>query len=234
MSLFSLVSTLIALAAVASFLNYRYIRLPTTIGVMLVALVASLGIILAGPFAGGFREHAATMMDQIDFEKTVLHGMLAFLLFAGSIHVKLQDLGRESITIALLAVIGTLISTALVGGMTWLLLHALGLGIPLIEALLFGALISPTDPIAVLAIMKSVGAPRQLEVQMAGESLFNDGIGVVVFLVVLELSGMGGGHIEGKIDAASVSMLLLKEIGGAILLGVSAGTVDVPDAQTRR
>ena len=106
MSLFSLVSILISLAAVSSYLNYRYIKLPTTVGVMLVALVASLTLVLAGPYAGGFREQAATLVSRIDFNQVVLHGMLAFLLFAGAIHVNLEDLGREWLTVSLLAISG--------------------------------------------------------------------------------------------------------------------------------
>ncbi len=180
MSFFSLISLLLSLAAGSSYLNYRYIRLPTTVGVMLVALVASSALILVGSYAGGFREQAAALVARIDFNQVVLHGMLAFLLFAGAIHVSVEDLGREWLTIASLAIFGTLTSTFIVGGMTWLVLEWLDLSIPFLHALLFGALISPTDPIAVLGIMKSVGAPRQLEVQVAGESLFNDGLGVVV------------------------------------------------------
>jgi len=230
LSLFSLVSVLISLAAVSSFVNYRYIKLPTTIGVMLVALVASLTLILVGPYAGGFREQAATLVSRIDFNQVVLHGMLAFLLFAGSIHVNLEDLGREWVTISSLAMLGTLVSTSIVGGLTWLVLGWLGLGIPIMHAMLFGALISPTDPIAVLGIMRSVGAPRQLEIQVAGESLFNDGVGVVIFLVLLELAGLGGGHdIEAaaplSIGAGTVGMLLLTEVGGALALGLTAGIV---------
>ena len=230
MNFFSLVSTLIALAAVSSYVNYRYIRLPTTIGVMLVALVGSLALILAGSYAEGFREHAAALVSQIDFNQVVLHGMLAFLLFAGAIQVKFEDLGREWLTISLLAIFGTLASTCLVGGTTWLVLGWLGLGIPLLHALVFGALISPTDPIAVLGIMKSVGASRQIEVQAAGESLFNDGLGVVVFLVLLQLSGLDGSAGSGaaprlSLDVGAVGMLLLKEVGGALALGLAAGIV---------
>ncbi len=230
MSLFSLVSVLLSLAAVSSFVNYRYIKLPTTIGVMLVALIASLTLIIAGPYAGGFREHAAALVSRIDFDQVVLHGMLAFLLFAGSIHVNLEDLGREWSTISSLAILGTLVSTAIVGGLTWLVLGWLGLGIPAMHAMLFGALISPTDPIAVLGIMKSVSAPRQLEIQVAGESLFNDGVGVVIFLVLLELSGSGGARGSEaaaplSIGAGTVGMLLLTEVGGALALGLTAGIV---------
>lgn len=228
MNFFSMVSTLIVLAAVSSYVNYRYIKLPTTIGVMLVALVGSLALILAGSYAEGFREHAMALVARIDFSQVVLHGMLAFLLFAGAIHVKLEDLGREWLTISSLAIFGTLASTFIVGGATWLVLGWLGLGIPMLHALLFGALISPTDPIAVLGIMKSVGVPRQIEVQAAGESLFNDGLGVVVFLVLLQLSGLDGSVVSGAIpavsfDASSVGLLLLKEVGGALALGFAAG-----------
>ncbi len=166
-----MVSLIVALAAVSSYLNYRYIKLPTTVGVMLVALVASLVLVLLGPYAAGFREQAAPMISRIDFNQVVLHGMLAFLLFAAAINVNLDDLRRERLTIFSLAIFGTLASTFIVGAATWLVLGWLGLGIPFLHALLFGALISPTDPIAVLGIMKSVGAPRQLEVQVAGESI---------------------------------------------------------------
>jgi Na+:H+ antiporter len=131
MNFFSLVSILISLAAVSIYLNYRYIKLPTTVGVMLVALVASLTLILAGSYAEGLREHAAALVSRIDFNQVVLHGMLAFLLLAGAIHVKLEELGREWLTISSLAIFGTLASTCIVGGVTWLVLGRLGLGIPI-------------------------------------------------------------------------------------------------------
>ena len=230
MSLFSLVSILISLAAVSSYINYRYIKLPTTIGVMLVALVASLALVLIGPYAAGFREQAAALVSRIDFNQVVLHGMLAFLLFAGAIHVKLDELGREWLLVSSLAIFGTLASTFIVGGATWLVLGWLGLSIPILDALLFGALISPTDPIAVLGIMKSVGAPRRLEVQMVGESLFNDGLGVVVFLLLLQLADTGEavGSIAAAtlpIEVGAVAMLLLKEVGGALLLALAVGYI---------
>ena len=228
MSLFALVSILISLAAVSSYINYRYLKLPTTVGVMLVALIASLVLIIAGPYFGGFREGAARLVGRIDFDQTVLHGMLALLLFAGAMHVKLKDLGREWLTILLLAVLGTLISTFIVGGLSWLVLGWLGVPVSFMHALLFGAIISPTDPIAVLRIMKSVGAPKQLEVQLSGESLFNDGLAVVVFLVLIEIAGMGKAH-EGTeaqaIDAGTVAMLLVKEVGGALVLALAAGAI---------
>ncbi|MBU1003148.1 MAG: sodium:proton antiporter [Proteobacteria bacterium] len=225
MNFFPLVSILITLAAVSSFINYRYIKLPTTIGVMLVGLVASLAIVLVGPYTGTFRVEAATLVSQVDFRQIMLHGLLAFLLFASSIHVDIDDLAREWPSISLLAILGTLISTCIVGAMTWLVLGWLGLGIPLMHALVFGALISPTDPIAVMGIMQSAGASRQIEAQVAGESLFNDGLGVVVFLLLLQLSGLDAGTAPLSIDVGAVVMLLLQEVGGAVLLGLTAGIV---------
>jgi CPA1 family monovalent cation:H+ antiporter len=171
------------------------------------------------------------LVSQIDFNQVVLHGMLAFLLFAGSIQVSLEELAREWLPVALLAIFGMLVSTCIVGGVTWLVLGWLGLGIPFLHALLFGALISPTDPIAVLGIMKSVGAPRRLEVQVAGESLFNDGFAVVVFLVLLQLAGLDGGAAGSgttepvAIEVGEVAMLLLEEVGGALVLALTAGMV---------
>ncbi|WP_133011286.1 cation:proton antiporter [Marinomonas flavescens] len=231
MSFFSLISIVITLAAVSSYFNYRYIKLPTSIGVMVVALGASLILIIVGPYTEGLREQATKLVAQIDFDKVVLHSMLAFLLFAAAIHVKSQNLTREWLPIALLATIGTLLSTFIVGSLTWLVLDLLGLKIPFLHALLFGALISPTDPISVLAIMKSVGASKQLEAQVAGESLFNDGLGVVIFLLLLQLSGLDRAtgeavasvHASTSIDVTAVAMLLLKEIGGALLLAMAAG-----------
>ncbi len=230
MGLFSLISVLISLAAVSSYINYRYIRLPTTVGVMLVGLIASIVLVLIGAYAGGVREHAAALVSRIDFNQVVLHGMLAFLLFAGAIHVNLAELGREWLPVSLLATFGTLASTFIVGSVTWLVLGRLGLGIPFLHALSFGALISPTDPIAVLGIMKSVGAPRQLEVQVAGESLFNDGLGVVVFLVLLQISGAAGtvdiGAAAGHpVGVGEVGVLLLEEVGGAVALALGAGFI---------
>src|SRR4051794_15613864 len=130
MTLFALLSILITLAALASYLNYRFIKLPTTIGVMLVTLVGSLALIVIGPYIGVHRGHAVMLVDRIDFNEVVLHGMLAFLLFAGSIHVHLDDLGRQWIPIGLLAVLGTLLSTFIVGGATYVLLNWIGVQIP--------------------------------------------------------------------------------------------------------
>ena len=228
MKFFSLISILISLAAITSYINYRYIKLPATVGVMLMALIMSLMLVLIGPHAHGFREQATTLVYRFDFNQVVLHGMLAFLLFAGAIHVNSRELVREWLSIFLLAIFGLLASTFVVGVVTWLVLDWLGFGIPIVHALLFGAIISPTDPIAVLGVMKSVGAPRQLEAQVSGESLFNDGLSVVIFLMLLEFAGMdGGGSDPGSIPMAigDAVMLFFKEVGGALVLALVVGTV---------
>jgi CPA1 family monovalent cation:H+ antiporter len=220
MSLFTLLSILVVLTAIFSYLNYRYVKLPTTIGVMVISMLLSLVLMAGGRFVPSISQWATTLIGGIDFDEALLHGMLAFLLFAGAIHINLDDLGREWLPIVLLAIVGTLISTAIVGFGSYYVFGWLGLGLPLIACLLFGALISPTDPIAVLGIMKQVGAPKPLETQMAGESLFNDGVGVVVFLVLLELL-----NAHAELSVHNVSMLLLQEVGGGLLLGLATGYI---------
>lgn len=222
MGLFDIVTILIVLAGLFSFVNARFIRLPTTIGVMLIAMAASLALVGLGHMGIGedFRHRAHELVAGIDFDRVVLHGMLAFLLFAGALHVDLSDLAREWLPISLMAVVGTLVSTFLVGGLMWVVLGWLGLGVPVLHCLLFGALISPTDPIAVLGIMKNAGTPKRLETLTAGESLFNDGVGVVIFLTLLELAVDPQG-----LSASHVAALLAREVVGGIAVGIATGIV---------
>ena len=217
MSLFETLAALLSLTAVFSFLNYRFLKLPTTIGIMLLSLVFSLLIILLGDFSSGVRASAETLVHQIDFNETVLHGMLSFLLFAGALHVNLNDLREQKWVIATLATIGIFMSTFLVGCVMYFVFAALGIEINFLWCLVFGSLISPTDPIAVMGILKLVGAPKSLETKIAGESLFNDGVGVVIFLVLL---GLATGQTEAT--PSHVLGLFGKEaIGGAIFGFVS-------------
>jgi CPA1 family monovalent cation:H+ antiporter len=219
MGWFQLLALLIVLAALFSYLNLRFVRLPTTIGVMLIALAASLAL-LALSKLGLLDVHrrVAHVVEGIDFDALLLHGMLAFLLFAGALHVDLSDLARHWGEISLLAIVGTLVSTFLVGGAMYLALRWLGFELPMIGCLLFGALISPTDPIAVLGIMKNVGAPRSLQTQLSGESLFNDGIGVVIFIVLVQISRGSTG-----VTFAGISWLLIQEAVGGFAFGLLGG-----------
>src|SRR5664279_3457990 len=219
MGIFDITTILMVLTAVFSYINYRTLKLPTTIGVMGVSLLVSLGIAGMGAFGVNVpQHHAERIISHIDFNKTLLHGMLAFLLFAGSLQIKFSDLTRQKYVITLLSTVGVIVSTFIVGGLTWLMLGALGMPVSFIHCLLFGALISPTDPVAVIAILKTSGVPKTLETVIAGESLFNDGIGVVVFMVILELSAGGG-----EVTAGQVMQLFLQEAVGGMAFGLAIG-----------
>ncbi len=220
MSLFDLLAILVTLAAVFSYVNHRYFHLPTTIGVMLIALLLSLALQVVDALGLHLAEQAETLLLRVEFDQALLHGMLSFLLFAGALHVNLEDLARQKRVIGLLATLGLLLSTALVGSAAWLLFAAFGIELPFVYCLLFGALISPTDPVAVLSILRNAGVGKSLETKITGESLFNDGVAVVVFLVLLGI--VTGGQ---EVDAWSVLRLFLQEAVGGALLGLGAGWV---------
>ncbi len=214
MEIFDIVACLITLAALFGYVNHRFIKLPTTIGVMLISLCFSLGLVLFSLVSPGIVETAKSFMGRIDFNEAVLDCMLSFLLFAGALHVDLNDLANQKRLIAILATAGVVISSFIVGALIYLLLGAFGVEFSFIYCLLFGALVAPTDPVAVLGILKKVGVPRSLETKITGESLFNDGVGVVVFLAIL---GIATGKSDGSVG--DVSHLFLMEAGGGFLLG---------------
>ncbi len=221
MQLFEIASILMVLTALFSYINYRLLKMPTTIGVMFIALIVSLGIVAlswTGMDIGQAR--VSEILEAIDFNQTLLHGMLSFLLFAGAMHIKLDDLSDQKWAVSLLATVGVITSTFIVGTLTWALLGFLNIPVSFIYCLLFGALISPTDPVAVIGILKTAGVPKSLETKIAGESLFNDGIGVVVFIIILELA-LGGGDVT----AGRIAMLFAKEALGGILLGMIIGVL---------
>jgi monovalent cation:H+ antiporter, CPA1 family len=220
MSVFQIIAILISLTAIFSYLNHRFFRLPATIGVMLIALLVSLGLIGAGHFAPWVRDGAEQLLKQIDFDQTLMQGMLSFLLFAGALHINLSDLHEHRGVITALAIAGVVISLFLFGTLIYFVLGWLGLGLGYEWCLLFGALISPTDPVAVIGILKEAKVPRGLEVQIAGESLFNDGIGVVAFIVLGEIAISGAEASAGHIGA-----LFLQEAVGGALFGFAIGWI---------
>ena len=220
MTLFQTTALLLTFAALAAYLNYRFLRLPRTIGLMVIALTFSLSFVVLGSLGVIHLKEAALFVQSIDFSETLLHGMLAFLLFAGALHVDVNDLKRQALPIAVLSTLGVVLSTAFTGLLVWAVAQSIGIGLPWIYAFLFGALISPTDPIAVLGILKSVGAPKSLETKITGESLFNDGVGIVVFLTILD---MALGRREPEIG--QIAVFLLKETAGGILVGLVLGWV---------
>ena len=220
MSIFALTALLLVFAAVCAYVNFKFVGLPMTIGVMTLALAASMLLIGLDAAGVSFRDRAEILLESLDFQKLLLDGMLAFLLFAGALHVDLSDLREQKWVVATLATVGVLVSTFIVGGLLFYLLPLFGLHGKFSPCLLFGALISPTDPIAVIGMLKRAGVPRSLEVKIAGESLFNDGIGVVVFLVILEIVAEGHPFSLGR-----AGYLFATEAVGGGLLGLACGYV---------
>jgi CPA1 family monovalent cation:H+ antiporter len=220
MGLFEIIAVLLTLSAFFSFINYRFLKLPNTIGVMLIGLLFSVFLLTISRFFPESKQWAVAMLVQIDFDETLLHGMLSFLLFAGALHVNINDLRQQFRIILGLATAGVVLSTLIVGFLSWGGLNLLGFNISYIYCLLFGALISPTDPVAVLGILKKANVPKSLEIKIVGESLFNDGVGVVIFLIILEtiLSGQ-------DLGVFSILKLFIQEAIGGGLLGFGAGMI---------
>ena len=235
MSIFTIGAILVGLSALFGYINHRFLHLPHTIGLVVIALCASLSIIGFDLIEPSFQigQRVTGVLRQIDFNETLMHGMLSFLLFAGALHADFRALKTRRLTIGVMAVLGTLISIFVIGAGMWLLLGLLEFDIPFIWALVFGALISPTDPVAVLSLFKIVKVPDTLQAKMAGESLFNDGIGVVIFTVVvaiaLSMGGPGGapsgGEQSGPMGAADIFELFITEAVGGAVLGLAAGYI---------
>lgn len=219
MSLYYIAVVLTILAALFGYINQRFLRLPFTIGLMVVSILFSVLLMLINYWNDDLYELEKAFVQSIDFEGLLMDGMLSFLLFAGALHIDFRQLARQRWPIMIFATGGVLTSTFLIGGLTYGLLSLLGLSQPFIYCLLFGALISPTDPIAVLGILNQAGVPPALEAKIAGESLFNDGIGVVLFITIFGIAGAEG-HGSGVVD---IGLLFLEEVGGGILLGLALG-----------
>lgn len=221
MSLFAILSILIVLAAIFGYINVRFIKLPTTIGMMLISIIFSLVVLIIGQVDPTLLQLEQQLIGEIDFEKVLMDGMLSFLLFAGALHVDFEHLKKQAWPIISFATLGVMTATFLIGTMMYYVLPLIGLPLDFIYCLLFGALISPTDPIAVLGILKQAGVPKSLEIKIVGESLFNDGIGVVVFLTIFQLAQAGAGEIH----FGEVALVFVEEVGGGILLGLGLGWI---------
>jgi CPA1 family monovalent cation:H+ antiporter len=223
LGVFETAAILISLAAILAYANHRWLGLPPTIGLLILSLILACGILVLGLFYPPLIETTRGFIGAIDFNRALMHGMLGFLLFAGALHVDLGDLARQHRIVMLLATVGVVISTVLVAGMVFWISRVVGLPLPWLHCLLFGALISPTDPIAVLSLLRSLGAPKSLATKMAGESLFNDGVGVVVFLAMLTVAGLGDGH--GEVTGFGFVRLFLIEAVGGLAYGFVIGFV---------
>ena len=220
MEVLDFITILIVLAAFFLLVNVKILKLPSTIGLMIMALSLSLFIIFGEWIFYNLKNMAESLMTEFDFSKVLFQVMLSFLLFAGALELDLRKLGEEKWIILILATTGVLISTFIVGYGMYFILPIIGVQLDLIYCLLFGALISPTDPIAVLAMIKKSIVSKSLEAQIAGESLFNDGIGVVVFLTILHVAQAGAG---AHIDPVSIGLLFGQEVAGGVILGAIFG-----------
>lgn len=219
MEVLDLAALLLTLAAIFSYINFRFLKLPTTIGIMLIAMLISISLVVLGHCGFESIQNKATMvLEGIDFNKALMHGMLSFLLFSGALHVNLEDLDQHKWIISILATFGVVMSTFIVGSIAWMVFLLIGLKLPFIYCLLFGSLIAPTDPIAVIGILKKAGVPKSLETKITGESLFNDGVAVVVFLIIMGI--VTGGH---DVTAGHIMLLFVKEAIGGVLFGLAIG-----------
>lgn len=219
---FDAAAILVVFAALLGYANIRWLHLPATIGMTLMGALASMLVIAIDALIPTSRlsTHLAVLLDDIDFHETLMNGMLSFLLFAGALHVDWSEMKRGRWPILLFTTVGVVLSTAIIGFGMYAAGSWFGLGLPLAWCLVFGALISPTDPVSVMAIMKRAAMPRTLQATVAGESLFNDGVGVVVFSLLLGVA-MGGGEMSPGVLASH----FLHEAGGGLGLGLAVGAL---------
>ncbi len=221
MSYFLIATILIFLSAIFGFINVRFLKLPNTIGLMVITIMFTLGVFVLGYFDDTLLNAEKYIITQIDFKTLLLDIMLSFLLFAGALHTNFQQLRVQRWPILAFSTLGVLVSTFLVGTSFYYLLMLFGMDVDYVYCLLFGALISPTDPIAVLGILKKAGVPKKLETKIVGESLFNDGVGVVIFLTIFQFASSSG----KSVTALDVLELFGVEVFGGVLLGLLLGWV---------
>jgi CPA1 family monovalent cation:H+ antiporter len=221
LEIYNLITIIIVLAALFSYINFRYIKLPGTIGIMVLSLVTSLIIVNIGFFYPDFFKKTTHLIGTLDFNTALMKVMLGFLLFAGAIHIDINEMKNERAAIITFSTIGVLLSTFIVAGLFYAVTYWLGFSIGFIYCLLFGALISPTDPIAVLGILKQAKIPSTLEVKISGESLFNDGVAVVVFITIYEIITAG----PQNVNLLQIVWLFIKEAGGGLAFGLLLGYI---------
>ena len=221
MDYFLITTILVVLAALFGYVNVRFLKLPNTIGLMLITIVFTLAVLALSYFDPTLLNAEKYIISQIDFKSVLLDVMLSFLLFAGALHTNFDQLKVQRWPVLVFSTVGVLISTFLVGTVMFYLLQLLGLPVEFIYCLLFGALISPTDPIAVLGILKQAGVPKKLETKIVGESLFNDGVGVVVYLTIFAIASSGAAEVE----PLEIIKLFGEEVIGGIILGLLLGWI---------
>jgi CPA1 family monovalent cation:H+ antiporter len=218
MDFWNLLAVLLTFTALFGYLNDRWFRQPTATGIMLAALLFSLGLIALHHWGVDLSAPARALLEHVHFEKAVLHGMLGYLLFAGALRIDVSQLKDNARVVGVLATVSTLVSTLLIGGIAFYTLRWVGLPLPLLPCMVLGALISPTDPVAVLAILKKVGAPPNLEMQIAGESLFNDGIALTLFILFYAMT-----FHNTVASMQGILLIFLREVCGGVAIGAMLG-----------
>jgi len=218
---FFIITVLVFLSAIFGYINVRFLKLPNSIGLMLITILFTLGVFALSYFDSTLLDAERYIITHIDFKTVLLDIMLSFLLFAGALHTNFQQLRVQRWPVLIFATFGVVLSTFLVGIAMYYVLQIVGLNVEFIYCLLFGALISPTDPIAVLGILKKAGVPKKLEAKIVGESLFNDGVGVVVFITIFQIASLGSGEVE----VLDIVKLFGQEVIGGIVLGMILGWI---------
>ncbi len=218
MTLYDTFSILIVVSAIFAYINYKFIKLPSTIGLMLIAIITSLILLVVATFFPVVMKDTTNLLHNFDFSELLLGSMLSFILFAGAIHVKAGEMKKERFSISVYVSVGLLLSTFIIGTGLYFILPLFHLQISYVQCLLFGILISPTDPIAVLAILKKAGIKKSTETKITGESLFNDGVAVVIFLTILKIAN----HTE-ELMWWDIGLIFLREAVGGLLLGIAIG-----------
>ncbi len=221
MDLYNTFAIIIVLAAIFGYINFKFLKLPNTIGIMIISLIGSLVMVLVGNIFPHLFKSSLVLIRTIDFYTVLMKIMLSYLLFAGSIHINISDMRKEMKTIVVFSTFGVVFSTLIVATLIYFLSDAFGLKVDYIYCLLFGALISPTDPIAVIGILKNAKIPKSLETKISGESLFNDGVAVVLFISIFEIIQVG----LDNMSIADIGVLFLKEAGGGLLFGLLLGYI---------
>ena len=221
MNLFNIITYLIVLSSIFGYINVRFLKMPSTIGLMVLSIIFSIVMLLVNYIKPELFRPIEAVVQQINFTSVLLNVMLSFLLFAGALHADSSLMRKESRTILLFAVVGVLISTFLIALMLYGVVQLIGYKLDFIYCLLFGALISPTDPIAVLGILTKANVPKRIEINIVGESLFNDGIGVVIFIIILQVVHNGVEHVS----FGNVFILFLREAVGGLAFGFAIGYI---------
>ncbi len=222
MDTFNIGALLMVLVSAFAYINYRFLKLQNSIGIMIISILFSLCLIVVSSWYPSYIGYEKSLVSTIDFQKLLLNGILSFMLFAGALHVDFNALKSQKWNVIAFTTLGVLLSTAFIGITLFYSLSLFGVSLPLIYCFLFGALISPTDPVAVMGILKKAGIHKTLEINIVGESLFNDGIGVVLFIILLKIASAGSFE---AIETTEIVKLVFLEVLGGILFGIVLGRI---------